>query len=241
MLDYSLEPPDVHSSSAGYAKRFAGEIGLWFLALQADLFVRFAGEGGGRSLLDVGGGHAQIVGPACQAGFAVTVLGSAECCSELLQPLLQNGSCEFKVGDMLNLPFADREFELVTCFRQLSHLQDWQRLVAELCRVARHAVIIDYPPLRSANILARPLFLLKKMVEGNARKFKVFSDQEICAAFENSGFRLVNRSGQLVLPMVVHRWLRMPKLSALVEAGLVKVGLLDLFGSPVVVKMVRQD
>ncbi|MDQ2673475.1 MAG: methyltransferase, partial [Chloroflexota bacterium] len=71
------EDADVESSSEAYARRFAGPVGQWFLELQARLTLEsLAGLPPGATILDVGGGHAQLAPPLVEAGYRVTVVGS---------------------------------------------------------------------------------------------------------------------------------------------------------------------
>lgn len=234
------EMPDLHSSSVEYARRFSGPVGEWFLSVQERAFLSLLGNGTGRGLLDVGGGHGQIAGVANRVGFDVTVLGSKNCFSESAQALFNKGGCSFKVGSLLSLPFVDRQFEVVTCFRQIAHMSDWRRLIAELCRVSGGTVIIDYPPLRSFNFFLPLLFFIKKRIEQNTRKFIFFSDRQIFEEFAKNGFEVEGRVAQFFIPMGLHRLMKMPRVSVFLEKIFSKLGLVQLFGSPVILKMNRK-
>ena len=107
--------------------------------------------------------------------------------------------------DLLSLPFPDESFDIALSYRLLSHVTRWPDLVRELCRVARRAVLVDYPTFRSVNAVAEPLFALKKGVEGNTRPFTVFGDAEIEAAFAAHGFHPTGRRPQFFWPMALHR------------------------------------
>src|SRR5262245_53053861 len=50
------EEADVATSSADYARRFAGGVGAWFLEVQAKATVELLAPWPGASVLDVGGG-----------------------------------------------------------------------------------------------------------------------------------------------------------------------------------------
>lgn len=60
--------------------------------------------------------------------------------------------CDLLGGDVLaiaeRLPFADRSFDVVTCFHTLEHTRDLPRAVRELRRVARKQLIVIVPRQR---------------------------------------------------------------------------------------------
>jgi len=68
--------PDVATSSDDYARRFARPVGEWFLSVQEQACLDLVRPWRGGSVLDVGGGHAQVAVPLAREGYAVTVLGS---------------------------------------------------------------------------------------------------------------------------------------------------------------------
>ncbi len=62
----------------------------------------------------------------------------------------------FAAGDLLDLPFPDRSFELVMCMEVLEHLDQPAAGLAELCRVSSRWLLLSVPnePLfRGANFL----------------------------------------------------------------------------------------
>lgn len=238
--NHYTETPDIETSSEGYAERFGGEIGEWFLQVQERATLRAMAEWDGATVLDVGGGHGQLTYPLLRSGYRVTVLGSAPECESRIRQYVDSGSCKFEVGDLLDLPFGDESFDVVISFRLVPHIEQWQILVSELARVARRAVIIDYPSLISANLMAPLLFKLKRRFEGNTRRYRSFSEKELVRAFERQGFVRVQRYPEFFLPMVVHRALKQRRVSEAVERLFRCVGLTTLFGSPVILKLVRE-
>ena len=102
--------------------------------------------------------------------------------------LKQNKSFKYKTCNLLNLPFENKSFDVVTCFRLLTHEDNWKVQISELCRVAKYSVIIDYPDIRSFNILYKLLFKIKKKYEGNTRTFRNFSRKELIEEFRKNGF-----------------------------------------------------
>ena len=68
------------------------------------------------SILDVGGGHAQLAEPLVQAGYQVTVTGSDDCCRKRLDQQLRPGSFKYLTCDSLALPFENQSFDVVLAF-----------------------------------------------------------------------------------------------------------------------------
>jgi 2-polyprenyl-3-methyl-5-hydroxy-6-metoxy-1,4-benzoquinol methylase len=228
------EDADVHTASDDYARRFSGSVGGWFLDVQARIVLDLLAPWPQATVLDVGGGHAQLTGPLVSAGYDVTVHGTSPSCAARLQPYLQSGRVRFAEGPMLALPWPDRAFDVVVAFRLLPHVEAWSSLVGELARLARRAVIFDYPTSRSVNVVSGAFFGVKKGVEGNTRPFRVFAESEIDGAVRDSGLRTTARRGEFALPMALHRALGTAPLSKSLEAGAAALGLRSLLGSPVV-------
>ena len=95
---------DVESSSATYARRFEGPVGQWFLDVQARTTLELLRPRPGMSVLDVGGGHAQLTAPLVEAGCDVTVYGSAEGAGERVQEWVRAGRVRFRWGPLLQAP-----------------------------------------------------------------------------------------------------------------------------------------
>lgn len=235
------EPADIETASDDYARRFAGQVGEWMLKVQETIVLGLLRQFGISTVLDVGGGHGQLAVPLCREGFAVTVAGSADSCSRHIAGMIDSGICRFQVANLLQLPYPAKSFDAVVCFRLATHCDRWQILLSELCRVARTAVIIDYPTSQSVNIAASKLFGAKKRLEGNTRIFRLFRHDEIENIFLANGFNIEAREGQFFLPMVLHRCLKSRPLSAWLEDKCKKIGLTRRWGSPVIIKAVRKD
>ena len=229
------ETADIETSSADYASRFSGPVGAWMLEVQERAVRELLGAPGGRTLLDVGGGHGQLAGPLARAGWRVTVHGSDPACAGRIEPLIAAGTVQFVAGDILALPFPDRSFDCVVSVRLLPHCERWPALVAELCRVARRAVVVDYPTSESLNRVAPALFGAKKRIEKNTRTFTLFTHREVEEAFAACGFATADRIAQFFLPMVLHRALRCRPCSAVLEAICRGTRLTRRWGSPVMV------
>lgn len=120
--------------------------GLRAASLEVREAVREIGKDGTVSLLDVGTGLADIPRrarlDAQQDGITLTTIGVDEATSLLVatRECLTHAVC----ADALSLPFRNRSVDIVMCSQLLHHFEtrDAVRLVRELNRVARRAVII---------------------------------------------------------------------------------------------------
>ena len=240
----SLEFPetaDIDTASDNYATRFSGEVGRWFLEVQAKQTLDLIAPWPGARVLEVGGGHAQLAGPLIQAGYRVTITGSADSCRQRLDRYLEPGSFEYLTCDMLHLPFDDQSFDLVLAFRLLPHVERWPELIAEMCRVTKHAVVLDYPDLRSFNIVAEKTFGAKQAIEKNTRHFTCFTRRQVMTQFQGQGLGRPVFRPQFFWPMALHRGLGKAWFSRAAEGAARALGLTHLLGSPVILRADRLD
>ena len=233
------EKADIETSSEDYAKRFSGEVGKYFLDTQAKLTLELIKDMPHASVLDVGGGHAQLAVPLVQNGYKVTVVGSDDVCRERLDKFLPPESFRYETCNLLNLPFEDNSFDIVMAFRLITHEKNWELQIKEMCRVARKVVIIDYPDLRSFNIFYKYLFKTKKSFEKNTRTFRSFCRKELLDIFSKNNCGNPVFKPQFFLPMVVHRALKNVKISKFIEKLFSFTGLTKLFGTPIILKVVK--
>ncbi|HET7875070.1 MAG TPA: class I SAM-dependent methyltransferase [Methylomirabilota bacterium] len=235
------EDADLETSSEAYTRRFAGDVGRWFLELQTRSMRELLGElPRGSSILDVGGGHGQIAPALVGAGHTVTILGSSQACAAHLESRMGGAAFRFEVGDLRALPFPDRAFTVVTCFRLLPHSVDWRHLMGELCRVAELAVVADYPSRRSVNQFANRFFSFKRRAERNTRPFELFDPGEIEQELGHHGFEVRAERPQFLLPMVLYRMAGSDRLGRLAEQPGRWLGLTRYFGSPVITRADRR-
>jgi SAM-dependent methyltransferase len=239
-LSDEREDADVLTSSEGYARRFAGPVGRFFLDRQSEATLDLLRPFPGATVLDVGGGHGQVTGRLVAAGHAVTVLGSDAACEARVREWTSAGRARFVAGDLLAPPLPDRAFDVVLSYRLLPHARRWPDLVGTLCRLARTAVVVDYPTRRSVNAAADLLFGLKKGVEGDTRPFTVFADAEVGRAFAGHGFAPTGRRPQFLFPMALHRGAGSLTLSRLLEGAASALGLTRALGSPVILRLERR-
>ncbi len=231
------ETPDIDTSSDAYARRFSGPVGRFFLDVQSRATLELLQPWLPCSVLDVGGGHAQLAAPLAHAGCGVTVLGSSTECARRLEPLLRDRRAAFVTGDIQAAPFGDQSFDVVLAFRLLPHVARWEALLVELGRLARRAVVVDYPTRRSVNAVADAFFGLKRGVERDTRPFRVFGEREIAGAASAAGLGETARRPQFFAPMALHRALRAVTVSRALESTARLVGLTRWLGSPVVLRL----
>ncbi|HUQ15891.1 MAG TPA: class I SAM-dependent methyltransferase [Gemmatimonadales bacterium] len=236
------EDADVESSSERYARRFDGPVGRWFVDLQTRITLEcLAGLPAGATILDVGGGHAQVAPPLVEAGYRVTVVGSDPSCGARLEPLTSAGLCRFDVGDLQALPYGAQAFDAVICYRLIAHSVDWRHLIGELCRVARDRVIVDYPARSSVNLASSALFRIKSSIEGGTtRPFALYGRGEIARAFEAAGFAVSSARSQFLFPMALYRLAGSLRLARAAEGLAQALGLTGLLGSPVITRADRR-
>jgi ubiquinone/menaquinone biosynthesis C-methylase UbiE len=232
------EDADQHASSEEYAHRFSGPVGSWMLRVQERSLLELLPPDA-ITVLDVGGGHGQTALPASRAGKAVTVLGSSPSCSERLSEDIRTGVISFKVGNLIEIPFENSSFDCVMSFRLMSHCSKWEKLIEEMCRVAESTVIFDYPSWWSTNFMTPLFFRIKRRIEGNTRRYRIFTTRELDQEFRRCGFMRSSIQKQFLFPMGVHRALRSQHLSQTIEMLASRLGLTRLFGSPVVVRFDR--
>ena len=150
-------PRSEHYSYAVYAdpamaasfegRRFSGPIGQLIATSQEAVIARFLAPIGGRTILDVGTGTGRAAIALARRGAVVTGVDAS---MEMLavartRAADQHADVSFIHGDAHGLAFDDGAFDAVVCLRVLMHTPDWRQSLGELCRVARHRVVFDYP------------------------------------------------------------------------------------------------
>jgi SAM-dependent methyltransferase len=228
--------PDLVSSTDSYALRFAGPTGAWLLERQTTAITDLMAPWQGAEVLDVGGGHAQVTPPLTAAGHAVTTLVSGEMAAGRLLRIT-NGAAHVVLGDLSAPPLPDRSVDVAVSVRMMAHVEDWQRFLEGLCRVARDAVIIDFPIPAGANALSPLLFGAKKKIEKDTRHYRSIPLAEVAAVFAAQGFEVDAHVGQFVLPMALHRAIKRPGLSRRLEQ--LVSPLAGRFGNPVILRARR--
>jgi ubiquinone/menaquinone biosynthesis C-methylase UbiE len=219
------------------ARRFGGPIGDLVAGDQAAVLRAFLGPIAGRRILDVGTGTGRAAFLMAEAGAQVVGVDASE---EMLamaraRQAEQPADVTFQAGDAHALAFPDQSFDIAVSLRVIMHTPRWRQCIAELCRVSRHLVIVDYPSARS---VALPQSIARKFVHaagGKTEPYRVFLDSQIRHAFDAGGFRVRETARQWVLPIAVHKAIGSRGFTLGSESVLRKLGFLSAFGSPVTV------
>jgi ubiquinone/menaquinone biosynthesis C-methylase UbiE len=231
--------PDIASSRDEYARRFSGEVGNWFLERQKNIVLELLSPFGSCTILEVGGGHAQLTQSLVEAGHTVTVQGSDPSCATRLRRIYPDDKVPFLLGPLERLPVGDRAFDAVVTVRTMAHVGNPPAFLAECSRVAQRAVLIDYPSQRSVNRFADLFFEAKQSIEHDTRRYRSFSDADVARWMAGAGFRLERSIRQFFWPMAIHRFHKSRSVAAALEKAPEIVGLTRALGSPVLALYVR--
>jgi ubiquinone/menaquinone biosynthesis C-methylase UbiE len=221
--------PDVETGSVSYARRFQGRAGSYILARQAEAARALLADFTSCTCLDVGGGHGQLLNVYRSLDMSVTVAGSSK---DALAMVSSDPDIDRQICVLTELPFPDKSFDVVVSLRLLTHLPNWPCALAEMCRVARRGVLVDYPPFASLNFFTPLVFWIKKLIEGDTRVYTVIRRKEIRRALEKSGYQFGIEERQFLLPLGVHRLTNSPDWFRFVERFAKKVRLTQILGGP---------
>ena len=215
--------------------RFGGPIGGLLAETQERILREFAAPLDGRLVLDVGTGTGRAALVLAGAGAHVTGVDASV---EMLRVARERAAVRgvavtFDTADAHALPFADRSFDVAVSLRVLMHTPGWRQCVAELCRVARRAVILDYPAALSAAAVQAGTRRIGRALGRDVEAYRVFSARAIEQELARHGFRVRAEHRQFVLPIALHKTLASRSWTERIEGALARVGLLRMVGSPV--------
>ena len=224
------------------ALRFGGPIGGYLLETQERLLLSALAPLRDRRVLDVGTGTGRAALSLARAGASVVGIDAS---SQMLDVARTRADAigvkvEWLPGDAHSLPFSDRSVEAAVSLRVLMHTPDWARCVAELCRVSRWRVIVDFPAVRSAAAVESGARRLAHALGRRTEPYRVLRERAVRQAFIRHGFDVVAVHRQFVLPIAFHKAVGSLGLTRTAEGVLAGIGLLRLFGSPVTLVAERQ-
>ncbi len=222
------------------ADHFGNEVGRFFHTSQLQEVLGLIGAEHA-SILDVGTGTGRLAIPLAATGASVTGVDASQ---EMLKLAKSNAQSQdnpiFQQCDAHALPFNSTQFDYVISIRALMHFERWRDVLAELCRVSRHAVIVDVPPTFGAPVLEVAFDKMRRAVGGNVKAYRTFRLAQISDEFDKNGFAVTHVSKQFVLPFKLHRKLNVLRLSLAIEKLFRLIGLTKLLGSPMLIRAERR-
>jgi ubiquinone/menaquinone biosynthesis C-methylase UbiE len=217
------------------ALRFGGPIGRYLLETQARIESEAFAPLAGRTIADVGTGTGRAAIGLAQGGARLIGLDASQPMLRVARARAAEAGVPFPVwaADAHRLPLPTGAVDGAVSLRVLMHAVDWHRCVAELCRVARWRVAVDFPAVRSAAAVESATRRVAAALGRRTEPYRVLAERDVRAAFESHGFSIVRVERQFVLPIALHKKVGSLGLTRGAESVLRRVGLLRLFGSPI--------
>lgn len=228
---------DPAMAEAFDALRFSGPIGTLLADEQEEVLASFLSPVGGRTVLDVGTGTGRAALALARRGAHVTGVDASDTMLAVARRRAEEARLPvtFVHGDAHALAQPDRSFDAVVCLRVVMHTPDWRQSIAELCRVARTTVVVDYPAVLSVAAMQAGFRRLLAAAGARVEAYRVFSDRTVRDALGAHGFLVRNTHRQFVLPIALHKRLGSAAATRRIESTLAAVGLRSMLGSPVTV------
>jgi 2-polyprenyl-3-methyl-5-hydroxy-6-metoxy-1,4-benzoquinol methylase len=161
---------------------------------------------GVRTILDApcGVGRATIL--LAREGYKVSAIDLGEGALQYAREAVKQANVEAAIEkeDLVKLSYADRQFDAVLCFRLIHHLptpQHREEIIGELCRVAKHHVLISYLSPWSYTSQMR---LLKQRMGGRKSVQHITPLSELITYFNHSGYSLTKDFAQMPLVHSLH-------------------------------------
>jgi ubiquinone/menaquinone biosynthesis C-methylase UbiE len=219
------------------ALRFGGAIGRHLFETQAALLRNALSPLAGRRIVDVGTGTGRAaIGLAVGGAEVLGLDASGEMLGVGVRRAQDAGArVRFARADAHLLPMADRSVDAALSLRVLMHAIDWRACLAELCRVSRWRVIVDFPAALSFAALESAARRAAKTFGRPVEAYRVIAERDMADALRTHGFRIVQVHREFVLPIAIHKKINRAGATLAIERVLSGTGLLRLLGSPVTV------
>jgi len=221
--------------------RFGGAIGQMLLQDQERVLFTCLGDVSGKKILDVGTGTGRAaLALAARGAHVVGIDASAEMLSVARRRASDaRVAVDFIEGDAHALQFGDRSFDAVVCLRMLMHVPDWRRSLGELCRVADHQLVLDFPSATSVAAVQSAWRRAAASLGSEVESYRVFTPGRFSRELLRRGFHVSASHRQFVLPIAFYKLLDSPPFTRRVEAVFAATGVLRVCGSPVTISAER--
>ncbi|MFA6006075.1 MAG: class I SAM-dependent methyltransferase [Patescibacteria group bacterium] len=143
-----------------------------------------------KKILDAGCGASLLPSFLASKGYDVTAIDrwagtdrSCEGCLEEALEIREKSKQKYIiiVGDLLKLPFMEREFDITICNSTIEHIPDDISAVKELARVTKDLLFITFPTAQNAT-----------KYDGRTRSYSVNATiRQIVIPIIESGFKLI--------------------------------------------------
>jgi ubiquinone/menaquinone biosynthesis C-methylase UbiE len=134
-------------------------------------------------LLDVGCGLGTYCDLLTQRGFETTGVDYSEEMIEVAKK--RHPKLSFMIANGYNLPFTKEEFDIVISIGALQCLEHYKQFIIEICRVAKHAVILS---TLLADIQRNLEYELTKLLVDDSWPTREYHPQDLVPIFEEIGF-----------------------------------------------------
>jgi ubiquinone/menaquinone biosynthesis C-methylase UbiE len=223
------------------ADRFGGRFGAYLKEQEVALFLGLL-EGRPDAVLDAGAGTGKLSLALLEQKWNVT---SLDLSWEMIRIARRKAADlgvpgRFAVADLQSLCFKDKAFGCTLSSRVLMHLHDWRAGIAELCRVTKDLLVIDFPPhLSFAGLDALRKRWPPWRGDQPPQAYAAFFLADVVEELKRGGFTVAEVVRSYFFPVRLHRWLDRPSLSRRLERLPATLGLTGLIGAPVTVKAFR--
>ncbi|MFP4019704.1 MAG: class I SAM-dependent methyltransferase [Bacteroidales bacterium] len=230
---------DEHGAPDEFDKNvFGTEIGEYLRETQEKIVISMIENN--LSVLDVGAGSGRLTIPLARKVSNVVAFDAAK---EMLKKARDkaegNSNISYTIGDAHKLPYKEESFDHVISFRMLMHVEDWRKVISEMCRVSKRYVILEVPPKLGFALLSVFLIKIIKPLGVEREPIRVFSVKELRKELKKNNFEIVLVNKQFFLPYVIHRGANSVRFTRITELILSKIGLTRVFGAPITIKAER--
>ena len=181
-MPQAFRPAYTSANKQKYLHR--DRLSLWHLRSVMEAIYRLLAQSEPKSVLDAGCGEGFVTKYLADRDPRLRLTGVDVSPEAIEYAQARFGDvARFCTGSVFTLPFSDNSFDTVVCSEVLEHINDAERAVQELKRVARRYVLITVP--------REPIF---KWLNDFARAIKFSQDPEHVNFWTSKSFRLFVRT-----------------------------------------------